>query len=125
MELVELLRRHVGLASGLDVKITEPENIESLWRYFPMEPTKNALPSDTMPMTPEEDKIMDITERDIAKRTLVSMANNMLLQAATEKASDIHMEPKEDGSVVRFRVDGVLREAFVLSPSRSPWSSPA
>jgi type IV pilus assembly protein PilB len=34
----------------------------------------------------------------------------MIFQAAEENASDVHFEAQEDALVVRFRVDGVLRE---------------
>lgn len=38
----------------------------------------------------------------------------ILLQAASDLASDVHLEPAEDHVRVRFRVDGVLRESLVL-----------
>ncbi len=41
-----------------------------------------------------------------ATRTL----HAILRTAATERASDIHFEPKEDGLFVRFRIDGEMRE---------------
>ncbi|OQW90807.1 MAG: type II secretion system protein GspE, partial [Beggiatoa sp. IS2] len=41
---------------------------------------------------------------------------SLLSQAIKENASDIHLEPFETRLVVRFRVDGVLRE--VLQPKR-------
>ncbi len=42
--------------------------------------------------------------------------NALLTEAIKENASDIHIEPYESRMVVRFRVDGVLRE--VLEPAR-------
>ncbi|MEO8974976.1 MAG: ATPase, T2SS/T4P/T4SS family, partial [Casimicrobiaceae bacterium] len=36
----------------------------------------------------------------------------LLLQALRERASDLHFEPYEARAVVRFRVDGVLRDVF-------------
>src|SRR5213075_1923669 len=41
----------------------------------------------------------------------------LLTEAVKENASDIHVEPFENRLVVRFRVDGVLRE--VLAPQRA------
>ncbi len=40
----------------------------------------------------------------------VSLVNNVLIKASTVGASDIHLEPYEDGAVVRLRMDGVLHE---------------
>src|SRR5438309_3569541 len=57
----------------------------------------------------------DLLESD-AQAPVVRMVNALLLQALRERASDIHFEPYEGRSVVRFRVDGVLRD--VIEPPR-------
>lgn len=41
---------------------------------------------------------------------IIRMLNALLTQAARDGASDIHIEPYERNSLVRFRVDGTLRE---------------
>ena len=46
----------------------------------------------------------------ISDGPLVRLVNAIIFQAAEENASDVHFEPQEDALVVRFRVDGVLRE---------------
>jgi general secretion pathway protein E len=48
---------------------------------------------------------------------IIRMLNALLTQAARDGASDIHIEPYERHSVVRFRVDGTLRE--VVQPNRA------
>jgi len=48
---------------------------------------------------------------------VVRLINALLLQAIRDGASDIHIEAEEKRLVVRFRVDGVLRE--VLEPARA------
>ncbi|MBI2779573.1 MAG: type II secretion system ATPase GspE [Gammaproteobacteria bacterium] len=47
---------------------------------------------------------------------IIRLINALLTEAVKENASDIHIEPFENRLVVRFRVDGVLRE--VLEPKR-------
>jgi general secretion pathway protein E len=47
---------------------------------------------------------------------IIRLINALLTEAVKENASDIHIEPFENRLVVRFRVDGVLRE--VLQPQR-------
>ena len=42
-------------------------------------------------------------------RPVVAALDSILHQAFEQRASDIHLEPKRDRAVVRFRVDGVLR----------------
>jgi general secretion pathway protein E len=60
-------------------------------------------------------EIEDLLEaRDDAP--IIRMLNALLSQAVREGASDIHVEPFESYSVVRFRVDGTLRD--VVRPPR-------
>lgn len=47
---------------------------------------------------------------------IINLVNYFILQAIRQGASDIHIEPSRQYSVVRFRVDGQLRE--VLRPRR-------
>ncbi|MBO9646335.1 MAG: type II secretion system ATPase GspE [Pseudacidovorax sp.] len=48
---------------------------------------------------------------------IIRMLNALLTQAARDGASDIHIEPYERTSAVRFRIDGTLRE--VVQPNRA------
>jgi general secretion pathway protein E len=43
---------------------------------------------------------------------IIRLINALLTQAVRENASDIHVEPFENRLVVRFRIDGVLREVL-------------
>jgi len=47
---------------------------------------------------------------------IIRLINTLLSQAVREGASDIHIEPFETRSVIRFRLDGVLRD--VMEPQR-------
>ncbi|MGA9341831.1 MAG: type II secretion system ATPase GspE [Rhodanobacteraceae bacterium] len=48
---------------------------------------------------------------------IIRLLNALLTEAVKEGASDIHIEPFENRLVVRFRIDGVLRE--VLAPKKA------
>jgi general secretion pathway protein E len=48
---------------------------------------------------------------------IIRLINALLTQALRENASDIHIEPFETRSVVRFRLDGALRD--VIEPKRA------
>ncbi len=63
---------------------------------------------------------MPVTEDLLDSSTqapVIRMINALLLQALRERASDLHFEPYEARSVVRFRIDGVLRD--VIEPPRA------
>ncbi|KXW56502.1 type II secretion system ATPase GspE [Ferrovum sp. PN-J185] len=60
--------------------------------------------------------VEDILEsRDDAP--IIRMINALLSQASRQGASDIHIEPGEHTSVVRFRIDGTLRD--VVRPKKA------
>jgi type IV pilus assembly protein PilB len=45
---------------------------------------------------------------------IIRMVNSMLVQAVRGRASDIHIEPQEDHTRVRFRIDGELYQVLTL-----------
>ncbi len=55
---------------------------------------------------PEVEDLLDSADN----APVIRMINALLTQALREGSSDIHIEPYETVSVVRFRVDGALRE---------------
>ncbi|MDD3530138.1 MAG: type II secretion system ATPase GspE [Gallionellaceae bacterium] len=56
-------------------------------------------------------RIQDLLEAD-DDAPIIRMINMVFMQALKEGASDIHIEPFENRSLVRFRVDGVLKDVF-------------
>jgi general secretion pathway protein E len=50
----------------------------------------------------------------VSDAPVIRAVNRLLQQAVDARASDIHVEPTDDALAVRFRVDGVLREAARL-----------
>jgi type IV pilus assembly protein PilB len=49
---------------------------------------------------------------------VINLVNRILAKALHEKVSDIHVEPQEENLRIRFRKDGVLREAFPVMPKK-------
>ncbi len=64
--------------------------------------------------------ILEIVEEpdkdDINTSPIKYIADKVMYTAAKEKASDIHMEPKADKVLVRYRIDGDMIEKFTLKP---------
>src|SRR5690606_39133441 len=51
---------------------------------------------------------------------IIRLINGLIAEGARLGASDIHIEPSEAALRVRFRVDGVMREAVSLSSRIAP-----
>lgn len=57
----------------------------------------------------------EVSEEDLAEDSPVAQTVNLLIEYAIRAgASDIHIEPRENYITVRYRVDGILREANKL-----------
>jgi general secretion pathway protein E len=65
---------------------------------------------------PEQADLLD-SEDDAP---IIRLINAVLTQAVKENASDIHVEPFENRLVIRFRVDGVLREVLQSKRAVAP-----
>ena len=65
----------------------------------------------------------EVTERlqDMVEvAPVIKLVNLLLLNAAKERASDIHLEPDEDGLHIRQRIDGLLQQTATLPMNLQP-----
>ncbi|MEN9524196.1 MAG: hypothetical protein RL536_265 [Candidatus Parcubacteria bacterium] len=64
------------------------------------------------------------TEADMKKMAedlpVVRIVDTLIKHAATQNASDIHIEPMEGQVLVRYRIDGLLHDAMVLPKQAGP-----
>ncbi len=103
-QLGEAIKVHVTTSSMMQQALDQYRgNISS-------ELTKVISPEDQ-----EEDGEEEISEEDLAEDSPIAQTVNLLIEYAVKSgASDIHIEPREEYILVRYRVDGVLREANKL-----------
>src|SRR6185312_7672510 len=64
-------------------------------------------------------KITDATREETLRThakhdALANLTDNLLSHALTQGATDVHIEPKEDSTLVRYRLSGKLHDAMVL-----------
>ena len=59
--------------------------------------------------THEDEDVGDLTQK-VEGSPVINLANTVLARAIRDGASDIHVEPHADRSVVRIRIDGLLYE---------------
>lgn len=115
LDLMDTLVNIFHLKGSSRISITHPRNIDSLMgenilrvRDDPLKKTARILAGD---------KALDpsvLIGRDIKEKPVVHITNSILNAAVAGRASDIHIEPKEGETIVRFRIDGDLRNAFSL-----------
>ncbi len=61
-----------------------------------------------------EESDLDINAARAGERPVIQLVDRILAEGIQSRASDIHLEPEESGIAVRYRIDGVLRQAMVL-----------
>ena len=117
-EILAELRRHFGVPLLLTAH--EPPAFDRLLReLYEQGDDARAMVSDfderldLKALADDLPEPEDLLESD-DDAPIIRLLNALLTEAVKEGASDIHVEPFENRLVVRFRIDGVLRE--VLSP---------
>lgn len=100
-------------AGRFEVKLTQVYQANSSEAQQLMEDIGNEM--DLFTLAEELPQTEDLLEGD-DDAPIIKLINALLSEAIKEEASDIHIETYEKQLIVRFRVDGVLKE--VLKPNR-------
>lgn len=112
IQAISFLKKQLG--EKIAVSVATRSNIEAaldLYRgNIGSELTKVISPDDE-----QEDEDEEISEEDLAEDSPIAQTVNLLIEYAIHSgASDIHIEPREEYVSIRYRIDGVLREANKL-----------
>ena len=70
----------------------------------------------------EEEEVISIEKLADQDGSIVKLVNTIIFTAVQKRASDIHIESKDEGVKIKYRVDGVLGEA--MEPIDKKFQSP-
>ncbi len=112
VQAVDFLQKYIG--NKFKLYVATKENILNA-----MESYREGVASElgkVIEVQKEDDSAgQRVSEKDIAEDSPIAQTVNLLLEYAIRAgASDIHIEPREENVIVRYRIDGVLREANKL-----------
>jgi type II secretory ATPase GspE/PulE/Tfp pilus assembly ATPase PilB-like protein/CheY-like chemotaxis protein len=62
----------------------------------------------------KEDEEHAASAEEASQRPILRLVDTMIADGVSNRASDIHVEPVEGGVVVRYRIDGVLRQVMKI-----------
>jgi type II secretory ATPase GspE/PulE/Tfp pilus assembly ATPase PilB-like protein/ActR/RegA family two-component response regulator len=111
--------KELAFATGRDVRsfLAPPvrlrEKIDELYR--PDEVLSKLLGGMDEPLVKQlREELDDVgaSADEASARPIIRLVDMMLADGVTSRASDIHIEPSEGGVVVRYRIDGVLRQVM-------------
>jgi type IV pilus assembly protein PilB len=113
IQAINFLQKQLG--TNLKVHVATASNIHSALDQYrgnvSSELTKVLTPEDAK----EEETDEDVSEEDLAEDSPIAQTVNLIIEYAVKAgASDIHIEPREGHVIIRYRVDGILREANKL-----------
>ncbi len=113
IQAISFLQKQLG--DKIKVSVATNSNIQTALDQYRgtigNELTKVISPEDAK----EEEEDEEIDEADLAEDSPIAQTVNLLIEYAIRSgASDIHVEPRENYVSVRYRVDGILREANKL-----------
>ena len=91
---------------------------ESIGEPYSEEDTETAKMTAQLGSVKEEEE-MEVSEEyeDENSAPIIKLANQLIREAYNKKASDIHIEAFEHATIVRFRIDGVLRQVHKIPKS--------
>lgn len=117
IQLFEFIKKKTGLS--VRVYLTSPTSVKSVLAQY-----HKGLSAEFKQITTGEDLKSPASadqQTDLKKLAhdlpIVRIVDTLLEYAIFEGASDIHIEPTEKDTVVRYRVDGLLRDAMTLPKS--------
>lgn len=112
IQALSFLQKQLG--TKLKVHITCASEIETALDQY----RENVGSELTKVLTTEEETeeaSEEVNEEDLAEDSPIAQTVNLVIEYAVKSgASDIHIEPRENHILVRYRVDGILREANKL-----------
>lgn len=73
-----------------------------------------SLESENIQYIGQENKEEDVDTDDAEGAPIIRMVNLVIKEAIRQRASDIHMEPSNDGMRVRYRIDGILQDILTI-----------
>jgi len=122
LQTVEFIRKKEGLR--ILPRLTTPESIQHVLRQYQKsleaefgellqgeaEKVLTAAPGESEASPAEAEELKKLAE-DLP---VVRIVDTLIRHAILEAASDIHIEPAEKEVIIRYRIDGILRDAMTL-----------
>ena len=115
----------LAFATGLEVRLSicSPtrirEKIEEVYRPDDLvERLLDGIADDTE-ITQLSDEPEDLvgSPAEARARPIIKLVDTLLADGIVSRASDVHVEPTEGGVIVRYRIDGVLRQVMKIPRS--------
>lgn len=115
LETFEFIKKKAG--RNVKIHLTTPEGIEEVLKQY-----RKSLKAefDTLAKDKKERAGGENLKKLAEDLPIVRIVDTLLEYAIFEDASDIHIEPEEKNILVRYRIDGILRNVMTLPKNVQP-----
>src|SRR3989338_3911146 len=103
--------------NNLEVAMLDPDDIRTIEFIKKASPSLKILPRLTTPEGIKRGESAEESEelKKVAQEIpVIRIVDSLMKHAILQRASDVHIEPSEEGVVVRYRVDGILKDVMML-----------
>jgi type IV pilus assembly protein PilB len=103
----------IKIATGLDCRVAVAADDDIAALITRLNSLQSAFSEAVVEGEEEDDELAEVSDIEVSAEDapVVKLVYSILGQAVEEGASDVHFEPDEGEMRVRFRVDGVMRDA--------------
>ncbi len=122
---IDFIKKKVGLK--ILPRLTDTESMKIALRQYQKtlkDEFGDIIMKETAALKVLEEGGDETSEEDLKKMAedlpVVRIVDTLLRHAIMQNASDIHIEPMENEVLVRYRIDGILRDAMTLPPRAAP-----
>ena len=114
LETIEFLEKKTSLKISVAIAL-EKQIVSFVKEKYIREKNITSEVTRALDERKDEEKVMKLAEEKVAVEAPVSKIVTTILEYAVKsRASDVHIEPQEDSVRIRYRIDGILQEKYLL-----------
>ncbi|MBZ9572042.1 Flp pilus assembly complex ATPase component TadA [Patescibacteria group bacterium] len=124
LRTIEFIKKKANLR--ILPRLTTPDSIKNVLRQYQKtleaefgeiikKEVGEIIPIREEEMVEEKEELKKVAE----ELPVIRIVDTLLKHAVLQRASDIHIEPTEKEVIIRYRIDGILRDAMVLPKQAS------
>ena len=119
LEIIETIKKSTGL--NVIPRLTTSEGIKNVLNQYQdslkseVDKIFNSAEAEAVRVIgEEEDESVDDLEKVAKELPVIKIVDIIIKHAILQRASDIHIEPQEEELIVRYRIDGILKDMMKL-----------
>ena len=119
LQIIEFIKKKTGL--NILPRLTDEESLNRVFKQYHQdiqEEFKEIIQPSEGKTTLIKEDYPDLSKKEIEKASqdlpVIKIVEAILRDAVLKKASDIHIEPTEKDLIIRYRIDGILRDMMTL-----------